>query len=70
MSYNNLTQLLSDSSDTRRYFLSLPVEMQLALQKRNDEIHTSLELHNIVGEVARNNDFESIPEIPHEYSLY
>lgn len=45
MRYENLNQLVRESSSSRRYFLSLPVSMQLKLHEHNDYIHTADELH-------------------------
>lgn len=45
MRYNNLHDLISGSSSSRRYFLSLPVKMQLTLHRHNDYIHSAEELH-------------------------
>ena len=45
MRYNSLHDLISGSSSSRRYFLSLPVKMQLTLHKHNDYIHSAEELH-------------------------
>ncbi len=44
--YTNLKQLLANSSSTRKYFLSLPVDMQLKLHKFNSCIHTAQQLHS------------------------
>ena len=49
MQYDNLHDLIYNSSSTRKYFLSLPVEMQMSLHKHSDYIHTSHELHQMVG---------------------
>lgn len=45
MRHENLNQLIRESSSSRRYFLSLPVSMQLKLHEHNDYIHTADELH-------------------------
>lgn len=45
MRYENLNQLIRESSSSRRYFLSLPVSMQVKLHEHNDYIHTADELH-------------------------
>lgn len=45
MKYENLNQLIRESSSSRRYFLSLPVSMQFKLHEHNDYIHTADELH-------------------------
>ena len=49
MRYENLNQLVRESSSTRRYFLSLPVEIQIELHEHNDYIHTAAELHRRVS---------------------
>lgn len=49
MRYENLNQLVRESSSTRRYFLSLPVETQIELHAHNDYIHTAAELHRRVS---------------------
>lgn len=45
MKYTDLQDLISHSSSTRAYFLSLPVSLQSALHERNEYIHTAAELH-------------------------
>lgn len=45
MSYKNLNALLSYSTSSRQYFLSLPVELQLQLHQYNDSIYTLQQLH-------------------------
>lgn len=45
MKYDSLQELISRSSSSRQYFLSLPVSMQLALHERNSSIHTAADLH-------------------------
>lgn len=44
MLYNSLHHLISRSSSSRAFFLSLPVEAQMALHKDNFHIHTQLDL--------------------------
>ncbi len=44
MQYNSLHHLISKSTSSRRFFLSLPVEVQMALHKDNFFIHTQLDL--------------------------
>ncbi len=70
MQYNNLTQLLSESTDSRRYFMNLPVEMQLELHKYNDSVRTSRELRDMVETLNSGNRYSAIGNFPHEYSLY
>lgn len=45
MKYKDLQDLISHSTTTRQYFLSLPVSLQLVLHKYNSYIHTAAELH-------------------------
>lgn len=45
MKYNDLQDLISHSSSTRQYFLSLPVALQSALHEHNAYIHTAADLH-------------------------
>ncbi len=45
MRYESLNQLIRESSSSRRYFLSLPVSIQLKLHEHNNYIHTAGELH-------------------------
>lgn len=45
MKYKDLQDLISHSSTTRQYFLSLPVSLQVTLHKYNSNIHTAAELH-------------------------
>ena len=42
MLYNSLHHLINRSSSSRRFFLSLPVEVQMVLHK--DNFHTQLDL--------------------------
>lgn len=51
MKYDNLSHLIRESSSSRRYFLSLPVSMQMALHEHNDYIHTAAELHRRVDAI-------------------
>lgn len=70
MQYNNMTELLSESSDTRRYFLNLPQEMQIELHKFNDSVRTPRELRQRVEAISRENHFDVFSNYPHEYLLY
>ena len=45
MRYDNLNHLVRESSSSRKYFLSLPIETQIALHEHNEYIHTAAELH-------------------------
>lgn len=53
MRYENLNQLVRESSSSRRYFLSLPVSIQLKLHEHNDYIHTADELHRRTDAVIK-----------------
>ena len=70
MGYKNLTELLSDCKDSRRYFMNLPVEMQLELHKYNDSVRTSGELRDKVEAINREKHYDAFGVYPHEYSLY
>ena len=45
MKYNNLKSLLETSSSARKYFLSLPVSLQITLHSQNQYIHSLEQLH-------------------------
>ncbi len=51
MKYDDLNHLVRESSSSRRYFLSLPVSMQIELHEHNDYIHTAAELHRRVDAI-------------------
>ena len=53
MKYNNLHDLITGSSSSRRYFLTLPVDMQLKLHRDSDNIHTAEELHRLADTGVR-----------------
>lgn len=46
-SYKNLENLLAGSSSARRYFLSLPVSLQLRLHENSSAIQTAAFLRRI-----------------------
>ena len=48
MKADDLHDLIRRSSSTRRYFLSLPVGMQMDLHEKNAHIRTAEELHRFV----------------------
>lgn len=45
MYYGNLQTLILKSKSSRKYFLSLPVNIQMELHKQNQYIHSAAELH-------------------------
>lgn len=51
MKYNNLKHLVRVSSSSRRYFLSLPVIMQMELCEHNEYIHNAADLHRHVNAI-------------------
>ena len=53
MRYNNLSELITGSSGTRKYFLSLPIKMQSELRKFNDQIHSADELRRTAQAVEK-----------------
>lgn len=48
MQFHDLKQLLQNSSSSRRYFLTLPVELQLEIHQYNHHIHNLHQLHQYV----------------------
>ncbi len=58
MKYENLQDLITKSSSTRQYFLSLPVSLQIALHKRDAYIHTAAELHFHADILRKTNEEE------------
>lgn len=46
MKYKNLNDLVLHSSSSRKYLLSLPVQMQMQVHKYGKYIHTAADLHN------------------------
>ncbi len=65
MRYENLNQLIRESSSSRRYFLSLPVSMQLKLHEHNDYIHTADELHRRTDAILKYEQQVEISEYYH-----
>lgn len=53
MKYENLKQLIQQSSSSRRFFLSLPVNMQMKLHEHNGYIHTAEELHRCADAILK-----------------
>ncbi len=56
MVYQNLSELLSRSSSTRKYFISLPVMMQMLLHKEHNDINTAAKLRWTV-DVLKSQEF-------------
>ncbi|MBS5736614.1 MAG: hypothetical protein KHW62_01165 [Clostridiales bacterium] len=48
MRYDNLNELIRESSSSRKFFLSLPVNTQISLHEYNDYIRTAEELRRYV----------------------
>lgn len=63
--YENLNQLVRKSSSSRRYFLSLPVSMQIKLHEHNDYIHTADELHRRADAILKYEQQVQISEYYH-----
>ena len=57
MIYKNLTRLISEHRDSRRYFMSLPVELQLKLHRRSENIHTPQQLFSSVDELNEQGNY-------------
>lgn len=53
MRYENLNQLIRKSNSSCRYFLSLPVSLQVKLHEHNEYIHTADELHRRTVEILK-----------------
>ena len=45
LKYENLHDLIHASNSSRKYFLSLPVDMQMALHTMDQSIHSAADLH-------------------------
>ena len=45
MRYKNLSQLLAKNSDSKQYFLSLPIGIQMELRGHGEAIHSATDLH-------------------------
>lgn len=55
MQYDNLQSLIRNSSSSRKYFLSLPVDMQMELHRQNEYIHSAQQLHSLVYSIDNMN---------------
>ena len=47
MSYHDLHALLDNSSSTRAYFLSLPIDLQIKLHQKKELVHTPEDLQRL-----------------------
>ncbi|MCB5393423.1 hypothetical protein LIP62_04305 [Longicatena caecimuris] len=65
MKYDNLNQMVRESSSTRRYFLSLPVPMQIKLHDQSEYIHSAAELHRRVDEIKKYDKQVQLSEFYH-----
>ena len=54
MQYSSLHELIKNSQSSRKFFLSLPVEIQYKLHEQNQYIHTASDLHIISDAVKQN----------------
>ena len=55
----NLHNLLMDDDAVRRYFISLPVRVQMTVHHENDRIHTEAELRAYVARMTKRNPEDS-----------
>ena len=62
MKYENLQELCRRSSSSRRYFLSLPVKLQMELSQYGPWIQTAAQLHETVYLVERHRHAVAISE--------
>lgn len=58
MAYTDLNALLAGSSSSRSYFLSLPVELQMQLHRREELIHAAEDLHRVALLLARQREWD------------
>ncbi len=62
MQYTDLNDLVMKSSSTRKYFLSLPVEIQMQLHEHNKFIHSAAQLRTQVDLVEKHNRAAAISD--------
>ncbi len=62
MQYNNLQELIYNSSSTRKYFLSLPVLTQMDIHKYNNQIHSAKDLRILKERLEKYNHHLKISE--------
>lgn len=60
--YNNLHDLISSSSSTRKYFLSLPFKTQTQLYEYNDYIYSAADLRLLLTQLENHNRSVMISE--------
>lgn len=66
MQYDNLQSLIKNSSSSRKYFLSLPIDIQLELHKHNEYIHCAQQLHCLSDSIGNmNQKLKNITSKPH-----
>ena len=53
MKYDHLKAMIGQGSSSRRYFFSLPPELQLSLAEQGQYIHTAAELHQKAEEAEK-----------------
>ena len=50
-----LSELLMEDDNVRRYFISLPVRVQMTVHHENDRIHTERQLRDYVALMTKRN---------------
>lgn len=63
MRYQGLHDLLANSASSRRFFLSLPVAMQLALHEQDGYIHTAAQLRTHAEAIEQYNHAVQISQL-------
>jgi len=53
MQYPDLNSLIQNSASSRKYFLSLPVELQIEIHQYNNHIHSLQQLHYYVDHLKK-----------------
>ena len=66
MRYKNLSQLLAKNSDSKQYFLSLPIGMQMELRGHGEAIHSADDLQQFSALM----ETHGIPIRPDEYEHF
>lgn len=60
LKYENLNDLIFCSDSSRKYFLSLPADMQMQLHEHNEYIHSAAELRARVNLIEKYNHITDI----------